>query len=81
MKIVYPDFKKSLSLAIQYNITYYDASFVQIAKEYNVPLITEDKKLINAVGNYISAFNLDALKKISDAVSLVISAFTGFSAI
>ena len=62
MKIVYPDFKKVLDLAIQYKITYYDASFVQIAKEYNVPLITEDKKIINAVGNYITVFNLDALK-------------------
>ena len=64
MKIVYPDFKKSLSIAIQYNINFYDAPFVQIAKEYNVPLITEDKKLINAVGNYIYALTLNTLKKV-----------------
>lgn len=36
--------KDTFSLAYEYSITYYDASFLSLAKQYNATLITENMK-------------------------------------
>jgi len=39
------DFKDAMRLAINLKITFYDASYLQIAKSRKLTLVTEDKKL------------------------------------
>jgi len=40
------DMKGAMMLAIDLNLTFYDASYLHIAKSRNMPLITEDKELL-----------------------------------
>ena len=43
------DMSATLTVATQYAITAYDAQYVALAQSLNAPLITEDKKLRQAV--------------------------------
>jgi len=61
MKIVNPDFVDVLKVALNLNISYYDASFVQAAKRFNVPLITEDKKLKRIASDIIEVYSLSEI--------------------
>jgi len=38
--------KKAIDIALKYDVTIYDASYVAIAQLYGVPMITADKKLV-----------------------------------
>lgn len=38
--------EKALELALKYRLTIYDATYLAIAEHYDVPCITEDKKMI-----------------------------------
>lgn len=42
-------FKKALQLAIVFDITSYDASYIALAEYLKVPLFTADEKLINNI--------------------------------
>jgi predicted nucleic acid-binding protein len=42
-------FKQSLELALKYDISSYDASYVALAEYLQVDFVTADKKLINKV--------------------------------
>jgi len=42
-----------VSRAFNLGITYYDAAYIYVAEEKNIPLVTEDKKLYNAIKNKI----------------------------
>jgi len=47
MKIVYPDMKMSYQIATDLHLSFYDASYVALAKSLNISLITMDNKLAN----------------------------------
>ncbi|CAG1005460.1 hypothetical protein MTYP_03261 [Methylophilaceae bacterium] len=51
MKVAQCDVKMDMALAVaaKYTITGYDAQYVALAQSLNVPLITEDRKLREAV--------------------------------
>tara|TARA_R110001592_G_scaffold318604_1_gene595816 strand:- start:1959 stop:2348 length:390 start_codon:yes stop_codon:yes gene_type:complete len=45
VRLVQPDIKSSLELALRFNIYAYDAYFLQAALSLNCPLLTLDKKM------------------------------------
>lgn len=48
------DMENALQLAVEQNISAYDAQFVTLAKKLGCPLITEDKKLQNTFAEALS---------------------------
>ena len=60
MKILspHPHEDKILSMAKELNITAYDASYIILAKENNLTLVTEDKKLRTKAEKLVKAINL-----------------------
>ncbi|ARM75425.1 type II toxin-antitoxin system VapC family toxin [Acidianus manzaensis] len=46
-------------LAILKGITFYDASYLWLAKELNIPLVSEDEKLKNKIDGEIETLSLD----------------------
>ncbi|VAX37664.1 hypothetical protein MNBD_UNCLBAC01-1658 [hydrothermal vent metagenome] len=58
MNIIEPNPQNISTLATDLNITYYDASFIQLAKEKQMPLITEDKKLKKSANKVVTALSL-----------------------
>ncbi|MCD6535719.1 MAG: type II toxin-antitoxin system VapC family toxin [Thaumarchaeota archaeon] len=60
MKILspHPHEDKILSMAKELNITAYDASYLILAKENNLTLVTEDKKLKTKAEKLVKAINL-----------------------
>lgn len=40
---------EALSLSVAYNISAYDACYVALSQQRNAPLITQDKRLVNAL--------------------------------
>ena len=45
-----------VKVALDYKISYYDASYVQLSMDLSLPLVTEDKKLAEKVKvNVLSA--------------------------
>ena len=46
------------NLASKFNLTFYDASYVFLAKNRGVPLVTEDKTIRNKVRDYIKVFTI-----------------------
>jgi predicted nucleic acid-binding protein len=47
-KINQTTYRRIIEMAEQYNLTSYDASYLELAKRYRLPLATLDKKLIEA---------------------------------
>jgi predicted nucleic acid-binding protein len=43
--------EKTLEIALQYDISSYDASYIALANHLQVPFLTSDKKLLNKVKN------------------------------
>lgn len=41
--------QRIMTYARQYNLSFYDASYLELAKRYNIPLKTYDKDLLNAL--------------------------------
>lgn len=62
LKIIEPDYEEVLHLAVILKINFYDASFVQAAKQLKVVLVTEDKTLIKAAQKIIKICSLAELK-------------------
>lgn len=50
--------EKTLSLAIKYNISSYDASYIALAELLEAPLLTADQRLVNKVQSKL-VINLD----------------------
>jgi predicted nucleic acid-binding protein len=50
-----------LETAVQFDITFYDASYVYFARAKNLQLITEDKHLIKKITNSINVSTLDGI--------------------
>ena len=46
-----------LEIAMKYKITYYDASYVSIAKENKLKLVSEDKKLKKSIKNFVATLS------------------------
>ncbi len=63
MRIINVDKLKEniLSLAANLGITYYDASYVYVAKEQKLTLVTEDKRLKNVAMQVVRVKNLNEL--------------------
>jgi len=58
------DFKDTMKLATELKLTFYDASYLQIAKTKELPLVTEDKKLSEkAAKAKIKTITVDELLK------------------
>ncbi|MEM2588074.1 MAG: type II toxin-antitoxin system VapC family toxin [Candidatus Bathyarchaeia archaeon] len=47
-----------VELAGDLNLTFYDASYIFLAKSKSIPLVTEDKDIRNRVGNYIRVLSI-----------------------
>lgn len=45
IEISFTDYEKTFSLAIEYDLSFYDASYVFLAKSLQLPLLTLDKQL------------------------------------
>lgn len=39
--------KEVLEIAVNENLTYYDATYIFLSRKYNIPLVSDDKDLIN----------------------------------
>jgi predicted nucleic acid-binding protein len=52
-----------LTLAGKLRLTFYDASYTYLAQEKKLPLITEDRSLLNKARRVIEALTLDAIIK------------------
>ena len=56
--------KEILDLAIEMGLTYYDAAYAYAARDKNLVLVTEDKRLRNKLSNSnIKAMSLDELER------------------
>ena len=56
--------REILNLAVEMGVTYYDAAYAYVAKDKNLILVTEDKRLRNALSeSSIKVINLDQLNK------------------
>ena len=61
-KITDLDIEEAVKIAIDNNITFYDASYIALAKKLNTPIATEDKDIKSAAPNYnIKVLNLQQL--------------------
>jgi len=59
------DVEGAMMLAIDLNLTFYDASYLHIAKSRNIPLITEDKELLEKAKRIgVKAFRVEEYLKI-----------------
>lgn len=47
-----------LEIALNNNLTFYDASYIYVSRKYNLTLVTEDKDLLNIAENSIKAQQL-----------------------
>ena len=55
LKIVYPDndiLKDTINIASDNNLTIYDSLYIAVAKVYEAPLFTEDKKILSCRGKH-----------------------------
>jgi len=50
-----------MDVAIKYRISFYDASYVYLAKSLNAVLVTEDGKLASKVKGYVETITADGL--------------------
>ncbi len=50
-----------LDVAWRLNLTFYDASYVYVAREKGLPLVTEDRKLKLRADGYVEVLSLDDL--------------------
>jgi len=56
--------REILNLAVEMGVSYYDAAYAYVAKDKNLILVTEDKRLRNALSESgIKVINLDQLNK------------------
>lgn len=51
-----------LEIALELNITFYDASYVYLAKARNLRLITEDSRLIRKIDSAANVSTLDSVR-------------------
>jgi len=58
------EFKEVMKLAAQLDLTFYDASYLYLAKKTGMPLVTEDKELLEKAKNAsVKALNVDDFLK------------------
>ena len=52
-----------LRIANKYGVTFYDASYVYVARKNNATLVTEDNKLKQKIEKYVRAISLAEMRK------------------
>ena len=58
------EFKEVMKLAAELKLTFYDASYLQVAKRMGIPLVTEDKELLEKAKNVsVKALNVEKFLK------------------
>ncbi len=55
------DEQEVVDIAIKYGLTFYDASYVHLAKRNNAVMVTEDGKLAKKVKSYLQAISASQL--------------------
>ncbi len=50
-----------IDLAMEYNLSFYDASYAYIAKKVNATLVTEDDKLSKKISSYVKTIRAKEL--------------------
>ena len=55
--------KETEEIAMDYGITFYDASYVWLARKLDLPLVTEDNKLRKAVERELKVLSVDEIKE------------------
>ncbi len=63
MKLLHPESRQIYELAVKYNITYYDASYVMAAVSYKIPFITEDNMLRKKIKKDIEVYSFSEIFK------------------
>ncbi|RLI80257.1 toxin VapC [Archaeoglobales archaeon] len=53
MNVKNPNWNEVLKLAVKHDLTFYDASYVQLAVESSDVLVTEDKKLSEKIKGFV----------------------------
>ncbi|RLE75090.1 MAG: hypothetical protein DRJ44_06435 [Thermoprotei archaeon] len=51
-KVIDLDVEETIKIAIDNNITFYDASYITLARELGAPIATEDKDIKNVAPGY-----------------------------
>lgn len=52
---------EAAELAGKFNLTFYDASYVFLAKFKEIPLVTEDRTIRSKIGNYLKILTVEEL--------------------
>jgi predicted nucleic acid-binding protein len=55
--------KETEEIALDYGITFYDASYVWLARKLDLPLVTEDNRLRKAVERELKVLSVDEIKE------------------
>ena len=58
MRFSYPLMKDVLKVGIDLRLTYYDASYVQVAIEEGMTLVTEDEKILKRAGKLLKVCSM-----------------------
>lgn len=61
MRVEKPDYTEVIKLAYEYGVSFYDASYVQLAVQNNDILVTEDEKLRRKVKDLIKVKSIRAI--------------------
>ena len=61
MRILNTDMKDIYEIASKLQLSFYDAAYVSLAKQLNIPLITLDKKLIHKANYFVKTIHFEYL--------------------
>jgi predicted nucleic acid-binding protein len=53
--------EEALRIALEHGVTVYDASYIAVAREHSLTLVTENRELRRIAENYVEARSLDEL--------------------
>lgn len=59
MKLLHPDLDAVFKTAVQFHLSYYDASYVYAAINAKIPLVTEDEKIKDKAGKLLKIYSFD----------------------
>ncbi|BDC17797.1 type II toxin-antitoxin system VapC family toxin [Acidianus sp. HS-5] len=61
MNVIDVDEVKVEKVALDYKISYYDASYVQLSMDLSLPIVTEDKKLTDKVKSKVNVLSVNEI--------------------
>lgn len=61
MKLMHPDLDAVFKTAVQFHLSYYDASYIYAAIDAKIPLVTEDKKIKDKAGKILKVYSFNEI--------------------